>query len=112
MRHDDALLLDMLLAAQDIREFTAGIDQAAFQANKLIRSAVMREVQVIGEAARMVSAEMRAQHPEIAWQEIAGMRNRIIHEYFSIDLDILWNVVQHDVVILLDQLGRIVPSDD
>jgi uncharacterized protein with HEPN domain len=64
MRHDDALLLDMLLAAQDIREFTAGIDQAAFQANKLIRSAVMREVQVIGEAARMVSAEMRANTPK------------------------------------------------
>ncbi len=108
MRRDDVLLLDMLLAAQDIQEFTAGIDQATFQTSKLIQSAVMREVQVIGEAARMISAEARAQHPEIAWQEIVGMRNRIIHEYFSVDLDILWNTVQYDIVILLDQLRQIV----
>ncbi|WP_165360555.1 DUF86 domain-containing protein [Candidatus Chloroploca sp. Khr17] len=76
MRSDEALMLDMLLALQKIARFIRGMREADFLANDLVQSAVMRELQVLGEAARMVSLEAKAGTPNIPWPLIAGMRIR------------------------------------
>lgn len=112
MRSDDVLLLDMLLAARDIREFTGGMSAETFKTNRMAQSAVIREFQVLGEAARQISEATQAKHSNIAWHKIAGMRNRMIHEYFDVRLDIVWDAVQYDIPTLISQLEAIVPPDD
>jgi uncharacterized protein with HEPN domain len=77
-----------------------------------VQSAVIREIQVLGEAARLVSDETRTAHPEIAWSAISGMRNRVIHEYFNIDLDIVWQTIRDDIPALAEQLALIVPPEE
>ena len=81
MWRDDALLLDILLAAEDAREFARGLDWAQFSASKLHQSAIVRCLGIIGEAAAKVSGEFQKRHPEIPWREIVGMRKRLIHAY-------------------------------
>lgn len=112
MRHDMVLMLDMLLAGQNILEFTAGMAQDAFFANRMAQSAVIRELQVIGEAARLISDETQARYPEIAWRQITGMRNRVIHEYFDVKLPVVWDVIQNDIPALVARLESIVPPED
>ena len=112
MRHDMVLLLDMLLAGQNVQEFTAGMTQDVFFANRMAQSAVIRELQVIGEAARLISDETQARYPEIAWRQMTGMRNRVIHEYFDVKLPVVWDVIQNDIPALVAQLEAIVPPED
>lgn len=110
MRRDDALLLDMLIAARKIHRFTAGMTREDFVTNEMAQSAVIREFQVIGEAARMVSDETRTTYHTIQWPVIAGLRNRLIHQYFEID--IVWDTIQNDLPGLIEQLEDIVPPKD
>ena len=112
MRQDDALLLDMLIAARKIQQFTASMTQDDFNQHEMVQSAVIREIQVIGEAARLISAATKEDHTAIAWQAIAGMRNRVIHEYFNIDLDILWDTITNDIPPLIEQLAGLVPPEE
>ncbi len=112
MRDDATYLLDMLLAARKIQKYTDGISETAFRESELHQSAVIREIQVIGEAARLVSAETKAAHPEIEWEQIAGMRNRMIHEYFRIAVRVVWQTVQESIPALIIQLEPLVPSED
>jgi uncharacterized protein with HEPN domain len=66
-------------------------------------------LEIIGEAARMVSAEVKAQHPEIPWEDMIGMRNRLIHEYFDIGLATIWETVHDDLPHLIQQIAPLVP---
>jgi uncharacterized protein with HEPN domain len=111
MRSDDALLLDMLVAARKIQSFVGGMALAELRANEMAQSAVIRELQVIGEAARMVTDTTRIAHTEIDWRTIAGMRNRLVHEYFAIRLEIVWQTIQDEIPPLIAQLERHVPPD-
>jgi uncharacterized protein with HEPN domain len=93
---DAALLLDMLLAAKDAQGFVAGMDEVAFLDSRLHQNAVIRSLEVIGEAAGKVSPAFRAAQPDIPWGEITGMRHRLIHGYDEVQLDVVWRVVaQH-----------------
>jgi len=91
---DAALLLDMLLAARDAKSFVAGLSEAAFVASRLHQNAVIRSLEIIGEAAGKVSVETCDAHPEIPWRNITGMRHRLIHGYAEVRLDLVWFVVQ------------------
>ena len=110
MRDDKTCFLDMLIAARKIQRFASGLTEEQFNKSELHQSAIMRELQVIGEAARLVSDESKAAHPEIEWDNIAGMRNRIIHEYFRIRLSIVWQTVQNDILPLIEHLEPLVPD--
>lgn len=112
MRSDNALLLDMLIAARKIRHFTSGMTQDSFATNEMAQSAVIREFQVIGEAARMVTPETKTQQNIIAWQVIAGLRNRLVHEYFNIELKIVWDTIRDDLPTLITQLESIVSQEN
>jgi len=112
MWRDDAYLLDMLLAARKIREFTRAVSWERFQADEVLQHAVMRLIQITGEAARKVSAELKQAHPEIPWPAIVGMRHRMVHEYFRIIPDKVWEVVEKDIPALISLLEPLVPPDE
>lgn len=109
---DDAWLLDMLLAARKARQFASGVSRASFLADEILQNAVMRQIQIVGEAANRVSATTRAAHSEIPWREIAGMRNRLVHDYVNIDAALVWAVLEQDLNPLIDALQSIVPPED
>lgn len=111
MRSDDALLLDMLISARKIQRFVAQMTYSDFQANEMAQSAVIRELQVIGEASRMITEVTRNKYNEIDWRAITGMRNRLVHEYFAISQQVLWTTIQSDLHPLIEQLARHVPPD-
>ena len=112
MWRDPAWLLDMLLAARKARRFTTGIDWDGFQRSELHQQAVLRLLEIIGEAARRVSAEAKSAHPEVPWAELTGMRNRLVHEYFRIDLQKVWDTVQNNIPRLIASLEPLVPPED
>ncbi len=110
-REDAAYLLDMLLHARDAREFVAGLTFQDFDCSLLHQRAVMKSVETIGEAASRVGADTKRAHPKIPWSEIVGMRNRIVHAYFDVRLDVLWRVVQDEVPVLITQLEPLIPPE-
>lgn len=79
--------------------------------DEILRLALTRLVQVIGEAAQHVSMEFREKYPEVPWHEIIGMRHRIVHDYLNVDEEVIWEVIQHDLPPLVDILTRIVPPE-
>lgn len=109
MRPDDILLLDMLLAARDGIEFLQDCPQDAFVKDRMRQLALVKVIEVIGEAASRVSETFRSQHPELPWRDIIGMRHRLVHDYFEIDLDQVWGTVQEDLPRLVAVLERLVP---
>ena len=112
MRSDDALLLDMLIAARRVERFVEGMTYPEFQDDDMAQSAVIRELQVLGEAARLVSKETRDVLNGIDWRTMIGMRNRLVHEYFAIRLDVVWQTTQDDIPPVIKELTRVVPADD
>ncbi|MGH7469397.1 MAG: HepT-like ribonuclease domain-containing protein [Longimicrobiales bacterium] len=110
-RPDPALLLDMLLAARRAERFAQGILREDLDRDEMRQDALVRALTVLGEAAGRVSEETRTEHSEIPWPQIVGMRNRLVHEYFRIDLDVVWNVVSTELGPLINALQAIVPPE-
>ncbi len=100
-------LNDILENIADIREFTSGLTRESFSVDKKTMKAVVRSLEVIGEAANKLPEHVRNRYPQISWQEIIGMRNRLIHEYFGIDLDIVWQTIEEDLKPLEDAVKKI-----
>lgn len=111
MRRDDAWLLDMLLAARDAVKFAAPLTFPQFRDDPLHHLAIVKSVEIIGEAASRISEETKREHPEIPWTRIVGMRNRLVHGYFTIHLDTVWQTVQNDLPPLTAQLEPLVPPE-
>lgn len=112
MQRDLVYLLDMLQSAERIQAFTAGMSQDAFEADLKTQDAVIRRLEVIGEAVRRPSVNFRAQYPHIPWSQIAGMRNKLIHEYDRVDLVAVWDVIEHDIPQLIAQISPLVPPEE
>jgi uncharacterized protein with HEPN domain len=112
MRDDAAHLLDMLVSARKVQKFCADLMWETFSQSELHQSAVIRELQIIGEAARLVSQDGKTRYTFIRWNEIAGMRNRIIHEYFRIRLQTVWQIVQEDIPELTTHLEQILSAQN
>lgn len=99
---------DILDAAGAIRSYVEGMDESAFRSDRRTLDAVLRNLTVIGEAARNVPEEFRARFPEVPWLEMSDMRNVVVHEYFGVDVGILWQTVTKDVAELEAALGTVV----
>ena len=100
---------DILEAVRRIQAYTADLSLETFAGNQLVVDAVIRNLTVIGEAARSVPADVEAQHPELPWLEMRGMRNLVVHEYFGVDAAVVWHTVRDDLpglVPLLEQALR------
>ena len=106
-RSDDLLVLDIIESIEAIFIYTKGVTEEAFIANREKSDAVIRNIEVIGEAAGNLSLSFQEQHPEIPWHQIIGMRNRLIHGYFGISLKIIWQVVTVDLPVLHQQIAAL-----
>lgn len=104
---DDRLYLGHILEAAGRIVAYGERGEDAFRSDLMVQDAIVRNLQVMGEAVKKVSASTRTAHPEIPWKDIAGMRDRVVHDYFGISLEIVWDVVQNHVPPLRDQLKRI-----
>ena len=99
-------LLDLIDFCERILEYSAGLDQEGLLSSRLNLDAILRNIETLGEAAKHVPPEFREKLPEIPWPKLIGMRNALIHEYFGIDNDVLWDVVSNKVPTLLALLRR------
>jgi uncharacterized protein with HEPN domain len=106
MKRDEVYLGHIADACTRIFEYVAGMDPQAFGADRRTQDAVVRQLEIIGEASRNLSEPFQADHPEIPWRAIVGMRNRIVHEYMAIDLDVVWDAVSIDLPPLLEFTRR------
>jgi uncharacterized protein with HEPN domain len=112
MRRDETYLLDILIAARKALKFVEGIDRDKFEDNEIIQNAVIRPLEIIGEASARVSKDFRKAHAEIPWQEMVGLRNRLIHEYFRIDFGAVWDTLHKDIPKLIEIIEPLVPKED
>jgi uncharacterized protein with HEPN domain len=112
MKKDRAYLKDILEAISDIEVFIANINETEFYKNKEKKYAVVRALEIIGEAAKNLSKELRAKHKEIPWKEIAGMRDKLIHFYFGIKWELVWETVKNKIPELKNQLLKILEDKD
>ena len=110
-RDDIVPLGDMLDCGRRVIERTAHIPRADFDADENLQLAVTHLIQIIGEAAGLVSKAVCEQHPEIDWPNIVSMRNRIVHDYRHIDIDVVWETATIDVPRLTKSLEAFLPSD-
>ncbi len=106
---DAALLLDILTAAGDAASFLAGLDLAAFRASRLHQAAVIRCLEVVGEAASRLSPTCRNGIAGVPWRLVIGMRNKLIHDYGGIAIDLVWQVAVEELPVLAQALRSLVP---
>jgi len=107
IKDERVFLRHMLDAARQAREYAQGRSRADLERDPLLRDGFVRQLTIIGEAAGRVSKATRSAHPDVPWPDLVGMRNRIVHEYFRVDLDIVWATVQFDLPELISQLDNL-----
>ncbi len=103
-------LRHMLDAVREAISFSMGKSRSALDGDRMLVLSLVKEIEIIGEAASKVSQETQAAHTEIPWPELIGMRNRLIHAYFDINLDIVWQTVVEDLPALLSMLEEVFPD--
>jgi len=103
-------LNDILESITDIKEFTKELTFDSFAQDKKTIKAVIRSLEVIGEAAGKIPNDIRGRFAGIAWEEIIGMRNKLVHEYFGVDLEIVWQTIEEDLASL-DKTAREILAD-
>jgi uncharacterized protein with HEPN domain len=94
---DPLYVRHILEASNRIRDYTAGIDRTSFLRQPMVQDAVMRQLEIIGEAVKHLSPQFRDDHSQIRWRDIAGMRDKLIHDYFGVDVEAVWKTVEQDV---------------
>lgn len=102
------LLEDMLESALKIKMYTKDLDYELFINDEKTIDATVRNFEILGEAANRLNPDFKEKHAEIEWKRIRGFRNRIIHEYFGIDYEIIWSIIENDIDDLIDHLEIII----
>ena len=107
---DLAYLQHIRDAAETIAEYLRDVDETTFKTTRLIQDGVIRQLQIIGEATKKLSPRLRREHPTLPWQDIAGMRDKLVHHYFGVDLDAVWLAATDDVPNLLRHVLNMLPK--
>ena len=112
MSRDSASLLDIVRAGQLVLQFAQGVDREQLASDVLRQSAILYQISIMGEATKRLSREFRQLHSEVPWDDVAGMRDIIAHQYDRVDLDIVWQVIQRNIPELLDMITPLLPVQD
>ena len=110
IKKDKAYLRHILDAVSDIKRFMEGLTKEEFLEKKEKQYAVLRALEIIGEATKNLSKEMKTKSSEIQWKDIAGMRDKLIHEYFGVNLDLVWKTVSKNLPELEKQVSQMLKS--
>lgn len=110
MPRDDATIVDILKAARAAESFLVGFSKELFLQDSKTQSAVLHQLLVLGEAVKRLSEDFRNQHSVVLWNQIAGLRDVVIHQYDAVDLDEVWKTVTSDLPTLVDYLDKISPQ--
>ena len=106
-RSSNLLLLDMKEAAEKILKYTKGLSFEEFLTDDKTIDAVVRNFEIIGEASLRIDEDFRLENPQIEWKKLRGFRNRIVHDYFGIDYEIVWSILSEDLEELIFQLEQL-----
>jgi uncharacterized protein with HEPN domain len=106
-RNDQTYIEHMIDTANKAIGFVAGVSREDFDHDEQLRLAITHLLQIIGEAARRVSLDYRATHPEIPWKAIVGMRSKVVHDYLNVDEDVVWDTVKNDLAPLVIELEKL-----
>lgn len=93
-----------------IEEYTTNMKEAEFLYSNLVQAAVIREIEIIGEATKMISKNLKEKYPSIPWKSIIGMRDKLIHHYFGVDIPAVWKTVQEDIPVLKKEIAQIIKN--
>ena len=102
---------DILDSGTAILGFVKGLSFDQFCNDRKTYSAVIREFEIIGEAVGKLPEELKGKRPEVEWQDIKDFRNLLSHEYFGVDLEIVWKIIEDDLTVLMDAIREIMPTD-
>ncbi|OGC42790.1 hypothetical protein A2Y85_07115 [candidate division WOR-3 bacterium RBG_13_43_14] len=108
MKDDSVYLKHILDAIERIQEYSKEINYDYFIKNHLIQDGIIRQIEIIGEAARRLSEELKNKNSQIPWKDIVGMRNKLSHDYLGVDIDAVWDTVQKDLPFLKAEIEQIV----
>lgn len=106
-RADGDLLGDILEALRRARSYTTGQSYEQFLTDTKTQDAVIRTLEILGEATKRLSPSLRESHPEIPWKSMAGVRDKLIHDYFGVNIDIVWQIVQDQLPALAEQVAAV-----
>lgn len=106
-RQDFELLCDIKEAIQRIDDYVGNLSFDEFMKNRKTQDAVVRNLEIIGEAAKILSVGLKRKHRDIPWKELAGLRDRLIHQYFGVNFDIVWRIIKQELPELARQIEKI-----
>jgi len=108
MAHDDLVYIRHILdAIVRIEEYLQGVDEEMFSEKYLVQDGVIRQLEIIGEATKQISQETRIAYTQIPWKDMAGMRDKLIHSYFGVDIGLVWLTATSDVLILQKEIEEV-----
>lgn len=112
MRKDPEIFLKHILESIEIIEkHVKGINKEKFSKNLMIQDAIIRRVEIIGEAAKNLSAEFKKKHKTVEWREIMGMRDKLIHDYFGVNIGVVWKTSNEDIPVLKKQIEKLLKKN-
>lgn len=106
-KNDLVYIKHILESIKNINNFSKGMNKEELFSNRLKQSAIIREIEIIGEAIKNISEPLKIKYKQIEWKKIASTRDKITHHYFGIDLNLIWNIIKEDILVLENQIKKI-----
>ncbi len=108
MKNDAVYIKHILGAIDKIGEYSKGLTKKQFLGKSLVQDAIIRQIEIIGEASKLVSDKTRSKNAKIPWRDIVGMRDKLIHAYFGVDLDAVWETLKKDIPFLKKEIKNLI----